>query len=182
MESQLIAHCSPTLASIKTGSLFSYAFASQIDLERRLRRCNRELGPKGVRVEALRVCEQRALIYVYRRTHLQADLLRGEAQLLLGSLGYPCGDADACLRLLRQRLDQGCGFPHEIGLFLGYPPADVAGFMANGGRNCKCIGCWKVYGDEDQAQRLFEKFRKCRRVYAKRFSSGTKVAQLTVAI
>ena len=38
-------------------------------------------------------------------------------------------------------------FPHEIGIFLGYPLADVAGFIRNKGRNCKCIGTWKVYGD-----------------------------------
>ena len=30
-----------------------------------------------------------------------------------------------------QRLADGGKFPHEIGLFLGYPPEDVSGFIEN---------------------------------------------------
>ena len=52
-----------------------------------------------------------------------------------------------------QRLGQAAEFPHEIGLFLGYPPEDVQGFLEN--RLCKCVGCWKVYGDEQAAQNGF---------------------------
>lgn len=47
------------------------------------------------------------------------------------------------------------GFPHEVGLFLGYPLDDVTGFIEQKGKNYKCCGIWKVYGNEKQTQMLF---------------------------
>lgn len=46
-------------------------------------------------------------------------------------------------------------FPHEIGLFLGYPLEDVQGFIENRAEGYKCVGCWKVYGDEEYAKQEF---------------------------
>lgn len=45
-------------------------------------------------------------------------------------------------------------FPHEVGLFLGYPPEDVEGFIENKARSCKITGYWKVYSDEEKAKRF----------------------------
>ena len=45
-EDLLIRHCSPTLAGIKTGNLFSCACPSRKDLTRDLCRLNRKLVPK----------------------------------------------------------------------------------------------------------------------------------------
>lgn len=60
----------------------------------------------------------------------------------------------ALLRHLRRRLLWREGFPHEIGLFLGYPPEDVQGFLADpGGGRCKLCGHWKVYHDVEGARR-----------------------------
>ena len=38
-----------------------------------------------------------------------------------------------CIVKLIGRLQENEGFPHEIGLFLGYPPEDVLGFIENKG-------------------------------------------------
>ena len=59
------------------------------------------------------------------------------------------------LELLRDRVSHGGGFPHEIGFFLGYPLADVLGFLALGGECCRMSGYWKVYGDVEQARAAF---------------------------
>ena len=48
---------------------------------------------------------------------------------LLESQGYHSHDAARCIRELRHRLKDSTEFPHEIGLFLGYPPEDVRGFF-----------------------------------------------------
>ena len=56
---------------------------------------------------------------------------------------------------MRSRLAQREDFPHEIGLFLGYPLGDVIGFIKNAGQNCKCVGCWKVYCNECEAIKAF---------------------------
>ena len=73
-EDLLIRHCSPTLAGIKTGNLFSCACPSRKDLTRDLCRLNKKLVPKGIRVLPLRVCKGRALIYAYRPNALESDL------------------------------------------------------------------------------------------------------------
>lgn len=41
---------------------------------------------------------------------------------------------------------------------LGYPAEDVQGFIENETKECKCVGCWKVYGDVEQAQKKFEQY------------------------
>ena len=65
-------------------------------------------------------------------------------------------------------------------MFLGYPLEDVKGFIINEGKNCKCIGCWKVYSDECEAVRLFEKYKKCTYIYKRLHTMGRTVEHLTV--
>lgn len=63
------------------------------------------------------------------------------------------------LEQLRTRLHGSEEFPHEIGVFLGYPLNDVLGFIKYHGSNCKGMGDWKVYGDLGEAQKTFAKFK-----------------------
>ena len=64
---------------------------------------------------------------------------------------------------------------------LGYPLGDVIGFIKNAGQNCKCVGCWKVYCNECEAIKAFERFKKCTNVYVRLWNQGRSVRQLTVA-
>ena len=66
-------------------------------------------------------------------------------------------------------------------IFLGYPLEDVRGFIRHKGRNCRCAGYWKVYGDAGVAQKMFDKFRKCTDLYLRLWEKGMNVGQLTVA-
>lgn len=68
-----------------------------------------------------------------------------------------------------------------MGLFLGYPPEDVQGFMECRAKGFRCVGCWKVYGDAEKAQKLFASYKKCTAVYTARHAKGTPVERLTVA-
>ena len=79
-----------------------------------------------------------------------------------------------------ERLGESSEFPHEIGLFLGYPCEDVKGFIENKASSAKCVGCWKVYGDADKAQKQFELFKKCAKVYQQQFELGKPLTRLTV--
>ena len=45
----------------------------------------------------------------------------------------------------------------------------------------KCVGYWKVYGDEKKAQKLFEQYRKCTGIYKKQWCAGKPLAKLAVA-
>jgi hypothetical protein len=174
-EELLIEHCSPTLASLKTGSLFC------ADCELEAERWNALLHDRGLTVTVLRRRAGRVLVYVYRRSNLERDLaVEGAAEFLAGC-GYDCGTVERAIERLRERLAESEEFPHEIGLFLGYPLEDVTGFIRNGGRCFKCAGCWKVYGDRAEAERRFASFRKCREIYSRLHRRGRTVRQLTVA-
>lgn len=176
----VIRHAAPTLAGIKTGSLFPCSFSSCKDMVRDLRSFNRILVPRGLRLLPLRQEAGRVLLYLFRPAALSRDLSREEARRLLRQAGYDRLDQAACLRELARRLGARQAFPHEIGLFLGYPPEDVAGFIAHQGKSCKCVGCWKVYGDEEAARRQFAAFRSCTNNYCRRRAGGACLERLAV--
>lgn len=181
MKTYLITHCAPTLANIKTASLFTYEYKSQLELETHLGQLNTELNFKGVYVELLRVNRNRALIWVYRKSQMEEELKKETVQKLLGNYGYTQWEIRAVITYLKTRFINQDSFPHEIGIFLGYPLADVIGFIENAGQNSKCTGCWKVYCNECEAIRLFTLYKKCRVVYEKLFLRGKSIMQLTVA-
>ncbi|HAU87984.1 MAG TPA: hypothetical protein DCW90_21655 [Lachnospiraceae bacterium] len=52
----------------------------------------------------------------------------------------------------------GSDFPHEVGLFLGYPVWDVKGFIEHKGQQYKLCGYWKVYDDVPGALCKFEEY------------------------
>ncbi|MBQ6019715.1 MAG: DUF3793 family protein [Clostridia bacterium] len=180
-EDLLVRHCSPTLAGMKTGNMFSAAYTDETELREDLRAFNRRFASKGLRIVPLRCRENRALLYVYRPKKLAEDLKSGEAQDILKENGYP-ESAGSCVSFLRRRLAENGEFPHEVGLFLGYPPEDVSGFIRNGAQACKCVGCWKVYGDEAKAKCTFAKYRKCTAVYCAQWAAGKSIERLTVAV
>lgn len=177
-EQLLVQHGSPTLAGLKTGSLFTCADGPS--LEEAVDRWDRRLRSKGLRLVILRRRRGRALLYLYRPARLGRDLAREDAAALLRPRGYG-GTVEDCLASLRRRLAACEEFPHEIGLFLGYPPEDVRGFL-DGRTDCKCVGCWKVYGDACAAEKLFARYRKCTAVYCRQLAGGKSVDRLAVAV
>lgn len=179
LDRALITHASPTLARLKPGSLFTVPI--EADTARELRRLNGELACKGLRLIVLRVRAGRALMYLYRERDLARTFEDAETWAFLSGCGYKSREMSDVLAHLRRRLRDAEGFPHEIGVFLGYPLADVIGFIENGGQNCLCCGCWKVYSDACGAMRAFARFRKCRAVYERLFDAGCPLAQLAVA-
>ncbi len=180
-EKLLISQCSPTLASIKTANLFTVCSISRDDAQKRIDHWNSVLAEKSVTLILLRYSDSSALIYVCRKSMLQADLNKPGVGRFLSRCGYSNTDVDYCIEMLKKRLETCDSFPHEIGLFLGYPLGDVIGFIKNAGRNSKCIGCWKVYCNECEAKKTFNKFKKCKSVYQRLWSEGRSVIQLTVA-
>lgn len=177
----MVRHGSPTLAGMKTGSLFTCPFAGEQAMQDCVRCWNHTLAAKGLRVLPLRWRGQRALIYLYRTARLAKDLQCPEARALLAPRGYCCDDPTRCVGRLMQRLREAEEFPHEIGLFLSYPPEDVRGFIQSPVCGFKCVGCWKVYGDAAAARRTFGQYRRCTERFCARFARGTTLDRLAVA-
>ena len=176
----MVRHGSPTLAGMKTGSLFTCPFAGEQAMQDCVRCWNHTLAAKGLRVLPLRWQGQRALIYLYRPARLAKDLQCPEARALLAPRGYCCDDPTRCVGRLMQRLREAEEFPHEIGLFLSYPPEDVRGFIQSPACGFKCVGCWKVYGDAAAARRTFGQYRRCTERFCARFAQGTTLDRLAV--
>lgn len=180
-EEYLIRNCAPTLAGLKTANLFTCPADDKAAVLAEIRRISRILFPKGLRLVPLRFSDEKALIYLYRPRKLSADISNEAAAAILHRRGYDTACPDRCVAQLMQRIRAQGAFPHEIGLFLGYPPEDVLGFIENGGKCCKCVGCWKVYGDEIAAKKRFALYKKCTRVYCDRWANKNDIERLTVA-
>lgn len=181
LERYLIEHCSPTLAALKTANLFTYSFSAKEDLDYQIAAWNRQLSDKGITLLALRYTACTALVYVCRKERLQQDLSKPEIKKFLEKYGYIQMDVEYAIARLKSRLEAEAEFPHEIGIFLGYPLGDVVGFVENAGKNSKCTGCWKVYCNECEAIKVFARFDKCKAVYMRLWNQGRSVRQLTVA-
>lgn len=181
LERYLVEQCAPTLASLKTGTLFGVIEDDCEEVKRQVELWQSLLSPKGIILTVLRCRRGRSLIYMGRVSQLRRDLSQPEAAKLLRHCGYRAGSESEALEKLRERVCSCERFPHEIGLFLGYPLEDVLGYIQNAGKNSKCTGYWKVYGDEQDAERRFKSYRKCSEVYRRLWYSGRSLQQLTVA-
>ena len=118
---------------------------------------------------------------VYRPALLRESLRQPERRAFLQACGYPVSMGTG--RLLdelsrRMRSAKAGGFPHEIGLFLGYPLEDVTGFIAAGGAEYRCSGCWKVYSDVERARQCFRRYELCRAALCRRLREGKALAQV----
>lgn len=179
-EELVVRQCSPTLAGIKTGSLFSCRIESKTELIEQIRKLNVSLSKKGVRIIPLRFRENTVLVYLFRPEMLRKDINNLSATELLKGLGYSEIKPESCIRHLIRRIRELDDFPHEIGLFLGYPPEDVRGFIEHNAKDEKLVGYWKVYGDADLARATFNKYRLCTEDYLRRIQTGNSIEKLTV--
>ena len=180
-EEVFVRECSPTLANMKAGNMFSSRFNSFDEVSEYAEEMNQMLNPKGMQVIILRYNEGLALIGVFRIRALKEILKNKLTRQILTNLGYKKLDLHSCLVHLLVRFQNFNDFPHEVGLFLGYPPEDVQGFIQNNSNGQKCIGIWKVYGDEKSAQKTFEKYRKCTRIFCSLLKKGRSIDKLAVA-
>ena len=176
----LVEHCAPTFAGLKTGNLFRISYADIEAFREELRELNGILKKKGLRAVPVRMTAEFALVYLYRPDFLKRDLGSEEATRRLKSLGYEPQSVNRSVAFLARMMREKEAFPHEVGLFLGYPPEDVLSFMKSSREGVKCVGCWKVYGDEARARAAFWRFQRCREVFEENVQRGRKLEALIV--
>ncbi len=180
METLLINHCAPVLAGLKTGNLFNYKAEAQ-NVIRECKKIENTLFKYGVYIDIIKSSDNYSLIYVYRKHNLEYDVKNSLANSILKDRGYTDFSASGLLKHLKQRINDSICFPHEIGLFLSYPPEDVKGFIENRGYDFKLCGYWKVYCNEETALKKFALYKNCTNMYVKLFNSGKKFEDLIVA-
>lgn len=182
LTAHLMLECSEVLAGVKPANLIS--------LVNRTRPCGRnlyglwqrhheELAARldGLGFIVLQTRERALLLLCYNHDHLEHYLSHGGIRTLLHKAGYA---ADAsCASLLGElcrRIGANGSFPHEIGLFIGYPAKDVAAFMGLVNLPFTCQGPWKIYGNPEQSLGLAEQHRCCRQRMSTVLASGNHEA------
>lgn len=186
-EELLARQCAPTFIGLKAASLVAFQKSRFDDFDAQLADYESCFACHGVLTLRLLDEESRALVLFYRADVLNGVLRRRDAQTLLRRYGYrPSDSLPAMLGRLRRRVQRyagaGADFPHEIGLFLGYPPHDVRGFIEHKGRGFLCCGLWKVYADADTSTTLFKRYADCTARFCTRLASGVPMADILKAV
>ncbi len=122
----LILYCSPTLANLKTGSLFS---ANDPSVNQQVEQWNKHLNLKGIFAKVICRNKERTMVYVYRKEKLSVTLCDKNIQQFLSRFGYKDFSVEGALKYLCERMALYTEFPHEIGVFLCYPLNDIIGFI-----------------------------------------------------
>lgn len=175
VENQLILQCAPLIVGLRISNLCIFPL-------RHLRPMRALLQGSGIFCYVLYVEGERATVLLYHRGRLAAHLGDAGVREFLehgfdeygrraecgGCCGPEwCGGYGAChepglalvLEVFRRRYRKyrrgSAGFPHELGLILGYPIEDVKGFVENGGKNFLYVGYWKVYEDVPAKKEFF---------------------------
>jgi hypothetical protein len=112
---------------------------------------------------ALRRKDSGDLMLFYSPVLLQAHLQQFETAAFLQQQGYRSADLQSALSELKRRFQTNTEIPHEIGLFLGYPLKDVAGFMGCSDKPCTACRLWRIYGDPKPSLALSDHYTNCRR-------------------
>ncbi len=178
LDHMLAMHSAPTLMGHKTANLFNYKIALDAEMRILIAGFLQKSRLKGIYIRTMCRCENCVGVLVYNRSMLAEYLSRRSHAALLDWFGYGRDlEVEGKLDILRERFESGSGFPHEIGLFLGYPPADVMGFVRHGAKKAKFCGYWQVYGDEKASRKQFGHYNSCRQYLCSQVQKGFTIAQ-----
>ena len=173
----IVNHCSPVLAGLKAANLINCGVCAE-RLTEEILTLNGELNQYDIYIDILKNGVNNTLVYIYREKNVSKLLKRKNVRRFLKGFGYVSFSINKAIETLKKRMENTACFPHEIGIFLGYPYDDVMGFIENKGMNFKLCGCWKVYYNEEYARECFDRFRICTEEYKRQFFQGKTVKAL----
>lgn len=106
--------------------------------------------------------DKKIIVLLYQKSALEQYLKDNQVQKFLIKMGYSDESLEVSLSVLAERYEKHMSkhgaFPHEMGVFLGYPMEDVEGFIENDGKNFLCTGYWKVYKNKQEKTELFQMY------------------------
>lgn len=174
----LVNHSAPTLAGIKIANIFTYQYDSKKELYERIVFYNKLLGKRGINLSILKDYDSKVIVYVYNKEKLKNYMANGEVSNFLCDFGYYSDNIYKNIRILSERMTNYKNFPHEIGIFLGYPLIDICGFINNYGKNSLYSGYWKVYHNKKDAIKTFDSYNRCRIFYTNTFLEGKNILEI----
>ena len=174
-QKKLVTYCSPTLSHLNVASLFAIDKREIENYQECIRYFNRSLRTYRLSLMILKNKQNRLLIYLYHYNQLKYLLSKKEIKLFLHERHYPTNCLHATLGRLKCNL-MSDSFPHEIGIFLGYPLYDVNCFINH--KKCKYVGYWKVYGNLKNAKKQFERYECAKRTMCHKIDKGCMLTEL----
>lgn len=109
---------------------------------------------------------KKSVVLLFHSDALNGYLNQFEVKQFLKQMGYEQVLLDDKLRQLGERIGRYHEFnheyPHELGIFLGYPIGDVLGFLKQKGEHVLYRGYWNVYCDVEEAKSTFAAFDRAR--------------------
>ena len=175
-EQTVIHCCAPVLCGIKPASIFSLCRDTYGSGSEKLNDWKSVFRCRNIFIIPIQKKCGRMLVFVYDRCLLASVLADAAIRLYLTEKGYPVRNGFyAVLDELLFRLMRQAAFPHEIGLFLGYPLEDVIAFVQYRGAFFKHNGYWKVYGDTASALQTMKSYAVCRDYCMKLVVGGMSV-------
>lgn len=173
----LAIHCAPIIKGSKAANLMTVT-EKEFGVIRFL------LQGTNISCCFLNADADRGILYLYREKELKKYLETEEIRRFLKNFGYQEEDIGAMLKRLSGRIRRYHGreiqFPHEIGIFLGYPLMDVKGFIENEGKNFIYMGYWKVYHNVQEAIRLFKRYDEEREQAVREVVLGKTIKEIAV--
>lgn len=181
LELLIAKHCAPALAGIKPSNIVMCQKSSVCNIHGQIDELNKQLNRRDIYIDILCECSKRVMIIVYRKSVLDKHLSARKNKVFLARYGYEnLKNLTEYLDFLRSRLDCDC-FPHEIGVFFGYPLWDIYCFIKHRDEGCIMTGDWKVYHNAKEAKKLFERYKACKMAVSSRVASGKSLAQIFCA-
>lgn len=163
----LVEYCAPVILGRKPAALFTLSSIACL-------LCLKNALSRLLSIKILRKYPNNFLVMVYDKKSM-SSLLSENSKIknALNLFGYDKNfSVKSYLAFLKYRFRKSEEFPHEIGVFLGYPLADVFGFIRNKGQEYKYCGIWKVYGNEEYSRRCFDEYKHCGECLRKHLSKG----------
>jgi len=172
-----IHYIAPTLCGIKPANLFMLSKNDVSPLS--IMRWKHRLNNQNLKMESIKNESDRIMIFSYDLVWIRQILSDVLVQAYLLGKGYSNPlDTTGTLKELFFRLSKQNGFPHEVGIFLGYPFEDVIAFEKNQGHNCKYCGYWKSYCNPEQAKKSCSQYKQCSQMCKQWFEEGFSIPQI----
>ena len=174
---QIVLQCAPFLKGLKVSCVISVDAALYDGLGELFENMD-------ISYHRLSCSEGKCLVLFYRPEKLKKYLEQPGVNALIQEYGYMDMSLDKILGRLSGRIDdfarRGIGFPHEIGVFLGYPPDDVKGFIENEGKKYLMIGYWKVYSNLAGARMVFKEYDRAKDCAVNEFLTGKSIREIAL--
>lgn len=171
----IVLKLAPVLKACKQAAMF---FVS----DKELSLVKKGLINSSLKMVTLYKTEGKRLIFIYRESELESCLSRCEHRLYLERCSY-CGNCfleylPKLREVLKAYYDKTDTFPHEIGIFLGYPLCDIEGYVRNSGNSYLFSGYWKIYDNLHQTLLKFADFDRAKQEAVNEWFEGKKLFEM----